>query len=167
MSQSKLYSRLRLNPVPESILSPDVPVPPKNRPAQMDDPVAARRSKSGEGAREMAASWKGSRQHDPMSASMHAQRRRKDNNSQVIRTYNTRGFHLSFMFYAVTHYISHHHRTVTPVQMSRTSQTTVDSPKQKGIARTAVLPPLVRVSRSRRRLVPQLAIKILQGLLAA
>ena len=99
MSQSKLYSRLRLNPVPESILSPDVPVPPKNRPAQMDDPVAARRSKSGEGAREMAASWKGNRQHDPMSASMHAQRRRKDNNSQVIRTDNTRGFHLSFMFY--------------------------------------------------------------------
>jgi len=84
MSQSKLYSRLRLNPVPESILSPDVPVPPKNRPAQMDDPVAARRSKSGGGgaAREMAASWKGSRQHELMTASMHAQIRHNDNNNQ-------------------------------------------------------------------------------------
>jgi hypothetical protein len=40
MYQSKLYSRLRLNPVPESLNSPDVPtVPLKNRPAQMDDPV--------------------------------------------------------------------------------------------------------------------------------
>ena len=84
MSQSKLYSRLRLNPVPESILSPDVPVPPKNRPAQMDDPVAARRSKSGGGTHEMAASWKGSRQHELVTASMHAQRRHNDNNNQVI-----------------------------------------------------------------------------------
>ena len=67
MSQSKLYSRLRLNPVPESILSPDVPVPPKPRPAQMDDPVAARRIK-------------GSRHHDVMNTKRH-----KDNTNQVIR----------------------------------------------------------------------------------
>ena len=67
MSQSKLYSRLRLNPVPESILSPDVPVPPNTRPAQMDDPVAARRIK-------------GSRHHDMMNT-----KRQKDNTYQVIR----------------------------------------------------------------------------------
>ena len=82
MSQSKLYSRLRLNPVPESTLSPDVPMPPKNRPAQMDDPVAARRSKRGEVTSGIAASWRGSRQHDLMSKSMHAQKQHKD--SQVI-----------------------------------------------------------------------------------
>ena len=67
MSQSKLYSRLRLNPVPESILSPDVPVPPKTRPAQRDDPVAARRIK-------------GSRHHDMVNT-----KRQKDNTNQVIR----------------------------------------------------------------------------------
>ncbi len=49
MAQSKLYSRLRLNPVPESLNSPDVPVP-TNRPAQRDDPM----NKYG---RELAASY--------------------------------------------------------------------------------------------------------------
>ena len=130
MSQSKLYSRLRLNPVPESILSPDVPVPPKPRPAQMDDPVAARRIK-------------GSRHHDVMNT-----KRQKDNTNQVIRIVSgcmIWSTHINHSLYASYH----HHRMVTPVLMSKTTRTSADPQNE-------ITAPSDMISISRRRIAPQI-----------
>ena len=141
MSQSKLYSRIQLKPVPESILSPDVPVPPKTRPAQMDDPVAARRIK-------------GSRHHDVMNT-----KRQKDNTNQVIRII-TECMILSthnHSLYASYHHLLDHHRMVTPVLMSKTTRTSADPQGE-------ITAPSYRISISRRRIAPQIQKENLQCL---